>query len=193
MGKEASPTVPDDLHVPLDGVIQHKPDPDGGVSQPHSNPPIPGSVFQSIPDTSVPDGLPQLISNPSVPESSVPQPILDAPMLNGVSLQPIIESDAQIPTTVSSVAMEPVVVKEKKQCNVVEPPPAKEQLDSKVDCQTEKPQILHVEGLKDSPKSSRKTALQRSCSVNDVDELCCQEESSQTQHLPRKSSNEVYS
>ena len=189
MGEEASPTSPDDLHVcvPLDGVIQHN---DGGVSQPLSNPSIPGNVSQSIPDASIPDGLPQPISNSSAPDG-VPQPIPEAPMLDGVSPQPITESDAPIPAAVSSVAMEPVAMKETKHRDVVEPPPAKEQVDRKVHHRTEKPQILEVVGLKDSPKGSRKMALQRSCSMNDVDELSCDEGSPQNQHLPRKSSSEV--
>ena len=188
MGKlEASPMVPDDLHVPLDGVIQHKPDADSHVSQPLSNPPIPGSVSQPIPDASIPDGLPQPVSNSSVPDG-LPQPIPEAPMLDGVSPQPITESDAP---AVSNVAMEPVAVEEVKQRDVAEPPPAKEQVDSKVDYRTEKPQVVEVVGLKDSPKGSRKMALQRSCSVNDVDELCCQEESPPTHNLPRRTSNEV--
>lgn len=200
-GKEASPATPDGLPVALDGVILHNSDSVGDISKPLPVPPKPGSGSQPISDASVPDGLPQPIPDRSIPDD-VPQPIPDAPMLDGVSQpipgvsilddvtpQPI--ADAQIPSGVTSVAMGLVAVEEMKYHDVVEAQPAKEHVGSKVDHGTENPQMVQVVGITDSPKGRRKMALQRSCSVNDLDNLGCEEESPQTKPQPQKSSNEV--
>ena len=143
-----------------------------GVYQPSTNPPTAsGGDSQTNPEATLPDS----VSKP-IPDSSIP---------DGVS-QPVL--DARISTGASNVAMEVVTHEEKmKQSDAAEPQSTKEHPDAGLE--VEQPQTLQVA----SPKGRRRLTLQRSCSMNDLDDLCRKEERPQTPPPAQESSDKVNS